>query len=810
MKHSRLAPTWADIVHPAARPPFTRPSRRTGRANNDAHKVDLDLLFYLSYVSYNVNGLSAYPTTMEGRLRQKRILDNIRALCKKYDVVCLQETKLMLLDTSFFERIFPNYKIFYSNLRRGKAGVITIVSPTVAKTHVLRQVSLDARLSGYALALHISHPVKGDCLVQNLYLSTGSDHFKRKTDQIRLLNLLTPAKLNISLGDLNFIESKEDTTSRSTFHHRTHSFRKAWDSYILRFGLQEVHQGSHTFFRICDNLELSHSTRLDRIYTSYSESSQSMLHPSADIPHIPYSILSAHRSESAEDIFENNASSTPNRRKLTRALAGSDHLPVGLSFRPPGRPKRTSAPSWTYSDEAFRRLFTEKWATVDTDGLSPFKIDSLFTDALTWSGFAVQRLRSHSKADYVNKAQQISAGLTLLRATSSSSPDHAIVNFLSRKHASLGQLVSLHSNGLYDSSRLEHMLDALIVSNTTQSATTQDFSLPQTNILISNRPNALTEIKDLLPSSKKRITSLRKCLDEEATDDPDTMAELLKDYWGTEIWAKQPSHTPQAARKFFTLVGYERYVRRIPINLLPTIPPLQIIQETIMGTADSSPGPDGIPFSAYRAVSHFFAPVLRAMLTQLAKGDKPPAGFNYGNTFFIPKKGTKLPCDHRPISVTNSNNRLLAKCVVVAITPALQHSLHPDQKGFVEGRSGGDHIRNLNAKFYSHLKKNTQYHILFMDTAKAFDSISHPFIREAMIQIGLPPWVVNVVTGLMHEVKVTPVLGAAHATRIDIRRGVKQGCPLSPLLFAICYDSLLVGLDNFKQSGSYDRSNRPD
>ena len=79
-----------------------------------------------------------------------------------------------------------------------------------------------------------------------------------------------------------------------------------------------------------------------------------------------------------------------------------------------------------------------------------------------------------------------------------------------------------------------------------------------------------------------------------------------------------------------------------------------------------------------------------------------------------------------------------------------------------------------------------------------------------MIQIGLPPWVVNVVTGLMHEVKVTPVLGAAHATRIDIRRGVKQGCPLSPLLFAICYDSLLVGLDNFKQSGSYDRSNRPD
>jgi len=713
-------------------------------------------------------------------------------------------------DTNYFSRVIPNYKVFFSNLRRGKAGVITIISPKTAATHTIREVPLDKRLRGYALALNISHPDKGDCLVQNLYLSTGSDHFQRKTEQIHLLNLLTPANLNISLGDFNFIESEEDTTSRSAFHHRTHSFRKAWDSYILKFRLQEVHQGSHTFFRICDNLELSHSTRLDRIYTSYSEANHAILHPNSSIPNIPYSILSAHNSESAEDIVGNSSAYTPNRRKLLRAMAGSDHLPVGLSFKPQGRKKRRGPPSWTYSDKAFRQSFTTRWNRTNTEGVGPFETDKLFSAALSAAGFDVQRLRARSTAEYSNKAQQISAGLALLKATSTSKPDHAIINYLSRRHILMGQLVSRRSDDTYDNSLLVSRIDELIVSRTTQEATAQDYSLPQLNIMTSGRPNILTEIKDILPSSKKRLISLRKNLDEEATEDPDTMAELLKDFWGNQIWAKQSHHTTQAARKFFSLVGYERYAKRIPIHLLPTIPTLQIIQETIMGTTDSSPGPDGIPFAAYRSVSHFYAPILRNLITELSKARKPPKGFNYGNTFFIPKKGTKLPADHRPISVNNSNNRLLAKCVVVAITPSLQYSLHQDQKGFIEGRSGGDHIRKLNDKFYSHLKKATQYHILFMDTAKAFDSMSHTFIREAMVQIGLPAWVINTVTGLMHDVKVSPVLGADHQVSIDICRGVKQGCPLSPLLFAICYDSLLVGLDNFKITGTFDRSNRFD
>ncbi len=65
-------------------------------------------------------------------------------------------------------------------------------------------------------------------------------------------------------------------------------------------------------------------------------------------------------------------------------------------------------------------------------------------------------------------------------------------------------------------------------------------------------------------------------------------------------------------------------------------------------------------------------------------------------------------------------------------------------------------------------------------------------------KIGFPPWIINIVKGLLSRVSVTPVFGGRTSVWIDILRGVKQGCPLSPLLFAVCYDHLLSRLAEIK------------
>ena len=152
--------------------------------------------------------------------------------------------------------------------------------------------------------------------------------------------------------------------------------------------------------------------------------------------------------------------------------------------------------------------------------------------------------------------------------------------------------------------------------------------------------------------------------------------------------------------------------------------------------------------------------------------------------------------EHRPITVTNADNRILAKCMVASVVDILSDFLLPQQKGFVPGRNGADHIRELNEAFYRAVENNESGFALFLDTHKAFDSIFHDFIITILDHIGLDRWFVNVVRALLFAVRVTPVLGEPTNVWIHILRGVKQGCPLSPLLFIICMDPLLFFLSS--------------
>ena len=116
---------------------------------------------------------------------------------------------------------------------------------------------------------------------------------------------------------------------------------------------------------------------------------------------------------------------------------------------------------------------------------------------------------------------------------------------------------------------------------------------------------------------------------------------------------------------------------------------------------------------------------------------------------------------------------------------------------------GTEHVHELAGQFYGAMSKKKQMFILSLDTARAFDSVSHKFIGKLLRHIRLPEWTILLVEGLLHQVTVKAMIAGNEATPITIARGVKQGCPFSPLLFVVCFDVLLWHLGKQKKLDAY-------
>jgi ribonuclease HI len=272
------------------------------------------------------------------------------------------------------------------------------------------------------------------------------------------------------------------------------------------------------------------------------------------------------------------------------------------------------------------------------------------------------------------------------------------------------------------------------------------------------------------------------------------MARIIRNFWG-QIWSKRnlkgKRARKQRLRDINTYLSFYNKTFPTSSDFNPSIPNVAEIEEGLKETNDSAHGIDGIPFSVYRCLSDIAAPLLREILLFISSGKLPPSDFNNGRLFIIPKDGSSTVDRTRPITVNNADNRIIAKLTTIALTPGLDHMLDSAQQGFIPGRSGDNHILDLNKFYYDAIRNRNPAFILLLDTAKAFDSIDHDFLFALINKINMPPWINNTITALFHDVNVFPVLDGPPTVSIQIHRGVKQGCPLSPLLFALAYDPLL-------------------
>ncbi|EAL61386.1 hypothetical protein DDB_G0292060 [Dictyostelium discoideum AX4] len=205
-----------------------------------------------------------------------------------------------------------------------------------------------------------------------------------------------------------------------------------------------------------------------------------------------------------------------------------------------------------------------------------------------------------------------------------------------------------------------------------------------------------------------------------------------------------------------------------------------------------SPGPDGIPNLFYITHKEKLAPILASAFNDTLRNPHLISkNYKEGLIITIPKKGDpELIKNRRPITLANCIYKIHSKLINNRIIPILTKVINHNQKGFVPGRFILDNIISMNELINYCNDKRINGIITLYDFEKAFDSISHGSILRSLQHINIPTNIINLIMNLLTKSEARIEINGRTTIPFEIKRGVKQGDPLSPTLFVLVIEAL--------------------
>ena len=165
-----------------------------------------------------------------------------------------------------------------------------------------------------------------------------------------------------------------------------------------------------------------------------------------------------------------------------------------------------------------------------------------------------------------------------------------------------------------------------------------------------------------------------------------------------------------------------------------------------------------------------------------------------GQSALIPKDQSDIsPPKHRPITMANMIIRCFHKLMASRIGDSMP--LSDRQKAFRSGDGLAENVVLLKSIIKYDTDNNLPLNVVFLDIAKAFDSVSHQSILIAARRMGIPPLFLTHLREFYWRCQTRSRVSGRKSDPISVRRGVKQGDPLSVHLFNAVIDWALSTLD---------------
>jgi hypothetical protein len=164
-----------------------------------------------------------------------------------------------------------------------------------------------------------------------------------------------------------------------------------------------------------------------------------------------------------------------------------------------------------------------------------------------------------------------------------------------------------------------------------------------------------------------------------------------------------------------------------------------------------------------------------------------PATFLEGIITLVPKvKNVETISDLRPISLLNMDYKLFAKILAARVQVVMASLIGWGQSACIPGVSYIENLiqlRNLMAA--SATSRRMKNAIMSIDLEKAFDRVDHRYLWKCLAKFNFPERFIDILKHLYSGATSRVCVNGFLTGSIDIKNSVRQGCPLSMILFVL-------------------------
>ena len=225
-----------------------------------------------------------------------------------------------------------------------------------------------------------------------------------------------------------------------------------------------------------------------------------------------------------------------------------------------------------------------------------------------------------------------------------------------------------------------------------------------------------------------------------------------------------------------------------------TLTPDELREAVFSMQKGKSPGLDGIPVEFYQEYWESIKLIYFNFISKV----KTEAFSKTKNTSVIKliykKKGEVfLLINYRPISLINVDIKILTKALANRLKYILPSIIHESQTA-VYGRKIDQTIHKIRDLIDIANQEDEPAAFIFLDQEKAFDRVDHDFLYKTMRAFGIGDIFIQWVNMIYSNASAVVDVNGFLSKQIPLNRGVRQGCPLSALLYVLIIEVLAIQL----------------